>query len=58
MHLNSFFPTTGSGTNKVLTGYYFFAFLVFSPQDMNVFVTDLTADKVAHMQGFFNWNFN
>ena len=39
--------------NKLPTGCYFFACLVFSPNDMNVFVTDLTADNVVtHMQGF------
>ena len=39
--------------NKLPTGCYFFACLVFSPHDMNVFVTDLTADNVVtHMQGF------
>ena len=39
--------------NKLPTGCYFFAYLVFSPHDMNVFVTDLTADNVVtHIQGF------
>ena len=39
--------------NKLPTGCYFFACLVFSPHDMNVFVTDLTANNVVtHMQGF------
>ena len=39
--------------NKLPTGSYFFACLVFSPHDMNVFVTDLTPDNVVtHMQGF------
>ena len=39
--------------NKLRTGCYFFAYLVFSPHDMNVFVTDLTANNVVtHMQGF------
>ena len=39
--------------NKLPTGCYFFACLVFSSHDMNVFVTDLTADNVVtHMQGF------
>ena len=39
--------------NKLVTGCYFFACLVFSPHDMNVFVTDLTASNVlTHMQGF------
>ena len=37
--------------NKLPTGCYFFACLVFSPHDMNVFVIDLTADiVVTHMQ--------
>ena len=39
--------------NKLPTGSYFFACFVFSPHDMNVFVTDLTTDNVVtHMQGF------
>ena len=39
--------------NKLPTGCYFFACLVFSPHDINVFVTDLTANNVVtHMQGF------
>ena len=39
--------------NKLPKGCYFFACLVFSPHDMNVFVTDLTADNVVtHRQGF------
>ena len=39
--------------NKLPTGCYFFSFLVFSPHDMNVFVTDLTVEYVViHMQGF------
>ena len=39
--------------NKLPTGSYFFACLVFSPHDMNVFVTDLTANNImTHMQGF------
>ena len=39
--------------NKLLTGCYLFACLVFSPHDMNMFVTDLTANNVVtHMQGF------
>ena len=33
--------------NKLPTGCYFFACLVFSPYDMNVFVTDLTANNVV-----------
>ena len=39
--------------NKLPTGCHFFACLVFSPHDMNVFVTHLTANNVmSHMQGF------
>ena len=39
--------------NKLPTGCYFFSFLVFSPHDMNVFVTDLTVEYVVtHVQGF------
>ena len=39
--------------NKLPIGCYLFACLVFSPHDMNVFVTDLTANNVVtHMQGF------
>ena len=39
--------------NKLPTGCHFFACLVFSPHDMNVFVTDLTANNaMTHMQGF------
>ena len=52
-HPSSCFLTTDSGRTKVLTGCYFFACLVFSPHDMNVFVIDLTVDNVVnHMQGF------
>ena len=39
--------------NKLPTGCYFFSLLVFSPHDMNVFVTDLTVEYVVtHVQGF------
>ena len=39
--------------NKLPTVCYFFSFLVFSPHDINVFVTDLTVEYVVtHMQGF------
>ena len=39
--------------NRVSTGCYFFACLVFSPLHMNVFVTDCIIDNVVtHMQGF------
>ena len=48
---SSSFLTTDSGRNNVLTGCYFFACLVFSPHDMNVFVIDLTVDSaVIHVQ--------
>ena len=31
----------------------------FHPNDVNVFVTDLTVDNVVtHMQGIFKWNFD
>ena len=52
-HPSSCFLTTAAERNKLPTGCYFFACLVFSPHDMNVFVTDLTADNVVtHIQGF------
>ena len=39
--------------NKLPTGCYFFACVVFSPHNMNVFVTDFIVDNdVTHMQGF------
>ena len=39
--------------NKLPTGCFFFSFLVFSPQNMNVFVTDFIVDNVVtHVQGF------
>ena len=39
--------------NKLPTGCYFFVCLVFSPHDMNVFVTDLTANTImTHMKRF------
>ena len=39
--------------NKLPTGCYLIACLVFSPHNMNVFVKDVTADNVVtHMQGF------
>ena len=53
MFCHSFLLTTDSGRKKVSTGCYFFACLVFSPNYINVFVTDLTVDKVvADVQGF------
>ena len=52
-HPSSSLLTTAAERSKVSTGCYFFACLVFSPHDMNVFVTDLTAENVVtHMQGF------
>ena len=54
-HPNSFLLRADSGRNRVLTSCYFFACLVFSPHDMNVFVTNLTVDHVVtHVQGFFS----
>ena len=51
-HPSTCLLTTDSGRSKVLTGCYFFACLVFSPHDMNVFVIDLTANNVVtHVQG-------
>ena len=45
--------TTAVERNKLLTGCYFFACVVFSPQGMNAFVTDLIADNiVTRMEGF------
>ena len=39
--------------NILPTGSFFFACSVFSPDDMNAFVTDLIVDNiVTHMQGF------
>ena len=39
--------------NKLPTGSYFFACLVFSPHHMNVFVTDFILDNlVTHVHGF------
>ena len=52
-HLSSSLLTTAAERNKLPTGCYFFACLVFSPHDMNVFVTDLTVGNVVtHVQGF------
>ena len=52
-HPSSCFLTTAAKEKQTSTGSYFFACLVFSPHDMNVFVTDLTANNVVtHMQGF------
>ena len=49
----SSFLTMDFGRNRVLTGCYFFACLVFSAHYVNVFVTDLTVDHVVtHVQGF------
>ena len=39
--------------NKLPTGCYFFACLVFSPYDMNVFLTNFTVEyAMTHVQGF------
>ena len=47
------FLTTAAERNRVSTGCYFFACLVFSPHDMNVFLTDFIVENiVTHVQGF------
>ena len=52
-HPSSSLLTTAAERNKLSTGCYFFSDLVFSPLDMNVFVTDLTVEYVVtHVQGF------
>ena len=52
-HPSSSLLTTAAERSKVSTGCYFFACLVFSPHDMNVFVTDLTVEyAMIHVQGF------
>ena len=52
-HLSSSLLTTAAERIKLFTGCHFFACLVFSPHDMNVFVTDFTVDYVVtHVQGF------
>ena len=52
-HPSSSLLTTAAERNKVSTGCYFFACLVFSPHDVNVFVTDFILDNaVTYMQGF------
>ena len=52
-HPSSSLLTTAAERNKLLTGCYFFACLVFSGHEMNVFVTDLTVDNVVtDVQGF------
>ena len=52
-HPSSSLLTTAAERIKLSTGCYFFVFLVFSPHDMNVFVTDFTVDYVVtHVQGF------
>ena len=54
-HLSSSLLTTAAERNKLYTGCYFFACLVFSPHDMNVFMTDLTVEYVVtHVQGFLS----
>ena len=53
LHPSSSLLTTAAEEKQ--TGCYFFSFLVFSPHDMNVFVTDLTVEYVVtHVQGFSN----
>ena len=52
-HPSSCFLTTAAERNKLPTGCYFFACLVFSPHDMNVFVTNFTVEyAMTHVQGF------
>ena len=52
-HPSSSLLTTAGERIKLFTGCYFFACLVFSAHDMNVFVTDFIVDHVAtHVQGF------
>ena len=51
-HPSSCLITTAAERNKVSTGCYFFACLVFSPHDMNAFVRDLIVDNVTHMHRF------
>ena len=52
-HPSSCLLTTAAERNKIYTGCYFFPCLVFSPHDVNVFVTDFTVDHVVtHVQGF------
>ena len=46
-HPSSRLLTTATERNKLPTGCYFFSPLLFSPHDMNVFVTDLTSDNVV-----------
>ena len=45
---SSCFLTIAARRNKLPRGCYFFACLVFSPHDMNVFLTDLTANNVVN----------
>ena len=50
-HPSSSLLTTAAEQSKVSTGCYLFACFVFSPNDMNVFVTDLTGEYVmTHVQ--------
>ena len=52
-HPSSCFLTTPAERNKLPTGSYFFACLVFSPHDMNVFVTNFTVEyAMTHVQEF------
>ena len=52
-HPSSSLLTTAVEEKQTSHRLLFIFFLVFSAHDMNVFVTDLTADNVVtHMQGF------
>ena len=54
-NFSSTFLTTDVERNKLPTGFYFFACLIFSPQSMNAFVTDFIVDSIVTcMQGFSN----
>ena len=54
-HPSSSLLTTAAERSKVSTGCFLFAYFVFSPQNMNVFVTDFTvANVVTHVQGFLS----
>ena len=45
--------TTAAEISKVSKGCFLFAYYVFSPHDMNVFMTDFITDIVAtHVQDF------
>ena len=52
-HASSSFLTTAVEEKQTSHRLLFLFFLVISPHDMNVFVTDLTVDSVVtHVQGF------